>query len=179
MTRPIALASVLGLFLLGILVGALSMHLYDAYAIRATRGSAASPEDSLRPGGFFWQRMQERLDLTPEQRDRIEQILDDARAEGETLHHDLMPRVHELMERTHARLMEVLTPVQRETFEQLHLRQQRGAELFFLGHGPARGHRRGPGRRWRDDGGKGTDRSAPDPTSPPGSDAGTPSAPTR
>lgn len=141
MKRHLALVYVAGLFLLGILVGALAMHLY--YAV----GSPAHPRfpgpgRAHRPD--FSQRLERELDLTPEQARRIDAILAESRAEGEALHAEMLPRVREQMERTRARIAEVLTPEQRDRFEELNRRFRGRAERFFLGHRPGRRDEPGP-----------------------------------
>jgi len=135
MKRQLALVYVAGLFLLGILVGALAMHLY--HEVRSSdHPRFAGPGRTHRPD--FSQRLERELDLTPEQMQRIDVILAESRAEGEALHAEMLPRVREQMERTRERIAEVLTPEQRERFEELHRRFRGRAERFFLGHRPGR-----------------------------------------
>jgi hypothetical protein len=136
--RWIAFLSVTGLFVIGILIGALGMRLYDTH-------------DSLIPGGFpgrahpsfFIRQLGRRLDLTPEQRSRIAIILEEAHAEAEQFREEMAPRVHEHLERTHERIAEVLTERQREMLEAM-LARHRGRTLeWFLG--PPGPHGVGPG----------------------------------
>jgi len=70
--RSIAILSVIGLFVIGILIGSLGTHLYYAHRL-------------LQPGGppgmggkIFVDRLMARLDLTPGQRREIERILKDS-----------------------------------------------------------------------------------------------------
>jgi Spy/CpxP family protein refolding chaperone len=141
MKRSLALVSVLGLFLLGIVVGALGMHLYDA-----RHPFPPPPRDSARQE-LHLNRLEELLDLTPEQRTRIEEIHEQSRAEADALHESMLPEVRAHMARTRERIEEVLTPEQREKFRELAERQRARFERFVLDGprpGPPRG---GRGRR--------------------------------
>ena len=141
MKRHLALVYVAGLFLLGVLVGALAMQLY--HSVNAPdprrlpgRGPAHRPD--------FADLLERRLDLTPDQVQRIDVILAESRAEAEAFHEEMLPRVREQMERTRERISEVLTPEQRERFEELHRRHRGRAERFFLGRRPGRRGEMGP-----------------------------------
>ena len=75
MKRSLALVSVVGLFLLGIVVGGLGMHLYDA-----RHPFSGPPRDGARQS-FHAERLDQLLDLTPEQEARIDEIRREGRAE--------------------------------------------------------------------------------------------------
>jgi len=129
--RSLALVSVAGLFLLGILIGALGMHLY--YATKFPGPPGFGPRGH-RPGGpFMGERLERELGLSVEQKQRIDEIIRESRVEGEALREEMFPRVHAQMERTRERIMEVLTPEQREKFEELRHRHRGRADRFFLG----------------------------------------------
>lgn len=149
MKRSLALVAVAGLFLLGIVVGSLGMHLYDA----------RRPFDGPPRGGtrhdFHAERLDQLLDLTPEQERRIEEIRRESRAQSEALHEQMLPKVREHMERTRQRIEEVLTPEQRQKFNELAEQQRARFERFVL-EGPRHG---GPPR-----GMKGRRKPAPSPT---------------
>jgi Spy/CpxP family protein refolding chaperone len=135
-SRWAALALVFTLFVVGVCVGALGMHLYDAHWKRG-------PEP---PGGErFIARLERELNLTDEQRQRIDEIVEESRREGDALHREMLPRVHEHMRATRQKIREVLTREQRARFEELNREHRRRAEHFFLGGGRGRGRgRRGP-----------------------------------
>ncbi len=82
----------------------------------------------------FAARLERHLDLTEKQRRLIDEIVAESRSEANALHDEMLPRVREHMRRTHDRILEVLTPEQRERFEELSSRHHRRAERFFLGH---------------------------------------------
>jgi len=136
MKRSLALVSVVGLFLLGIVIGAMGMHLYDA-----RRPFSGPPRDGARQG-FHTERLDQLLDLTPEQEARIDEIRREGRAEGEALHEEMLPKVRAHMERTRLRIEEVLTPEQSEKFNELAEQHRARFERFVLDgprHGPPHG----------------------------------------
>lgn len=138
MKRWIAFLSVTGLFVIGILIGALGMRLYDTHDVLIPRGSPGLAHQTL-----FVRQLGRRLDLTPEQRSRIAVILEEAHADGERFREEMAPRVREHVERTHERIAEVLTERQREMLEAM-LARHRGRTLeWFLG--PPGHHGVGPG----------------------------------
>ena len=100
--------------------------------------------DGLRPRAFA-RMMQEELELTPEQIERIGQIRAEAREQSEAFRREVAPRVRQHMRDTHESILEVLTPEQRERLEGLRKEHRGRVERFFLGEG-GRGHRHGPGR---------------------------------
>ena len=76
MKRSIAVVYVVGLFLLGIVIGALGMHLYDA---RHPAFPRRPPGAELGPGPGMWRDgavdwLSQHLELTPEQKDQIVDI---------------------------------------------------------------------------------------------------------
>jgi Spy/CpxP family protein refolding chaperone len=145
MKRSIAVVYVVGLFLLGILIGALGMHLYQA--IGPPRFPPPGGHDAGRPGAQRGVRhFIEQLDLTDEQAREIRMILDESRRQAREMHEEMLPRVHALMEQTHRKVAEILTPEQREQLESM-THQRRILERLFLGHGPPEhGPLRGKGR---------------------------------
>ena len=137
MKRSLALISVAGLFLLGIVVGAMGMHLFDA-----RHPFSGPPRDGERHD-WHGERLDNLLDLTPVQRTKIEEIRHESRVDAEALHEEMLPKVREHMERTRQRIEEVLTPEQREKFGELASRDKARFERFVLDgprHGPPRGH---------------------------------------
>ena len=129
MKRTAALISVAGLFLVGVLVGILGTHLHYAKQLEGPR----------RPGGrsaqHFINRLERELDLTAEQRRRIDEIIQDSRAEGESIHHEMLPRVRAHMDQTRRHIRDVLTPEQQVRFDELHRHHRRHWEHFVLDRG--------------------------------------------
>jgi len=138
--------TVAGLFVVGVLVGVLGTHLYYAHLLQ-------DPGVPERLGARRLISLIEReLDLSSDQLASIEEILRESRAEGRAIHEDLLPRVQEHLEDTKMRISEVLTPEQREKFEELHRLHRRSSEHWFLGRGlgpPPHSPRRGRGRGGR------------------------------
>ena len=134
MKRALALVYVAGLFLLGILVGGLGMHLHDARQLpRPPLHHGGGPRH--HPGAHaFLERLEQHLDLTAEQNRQLREILDDSRADARALHEELLPRVNAHMEHMRQRIAKILTPEQQETFEELHRQHRHGAERLLLGH---------------------------------------------
>jgi len=150
MRRPVALLSIACVFLVGILAGALATHLLYVRSFPRP-GERPRLERPGLPGGpgvgpRFLERLELQLGLTPQQRREIDEILRKSRTESDKIHDEMLPRVRAQLEGTRQRILEVLTPEQREEFERLRKEHRGRAERFFLG-GEMRPHRRGPGRR--------------------------------
>ena len=143
MKRWQALVALLGLFVLGVVSGGLGAHLYYARALDRPPG----PPPFF--GGRLGPRLERHLELTPEQGEQLRDILDETRREAEALRRDLAPRMREVLERSEERIREILTPEQRQRFEEIRRQHRRRSDRFFGG----RGERRGPGRRPPPDGG--------------------------
>jgi Spy/CpxP family protein refolding chaperone len=112
--RAAAYASVFALFLLGVLVGGLGMHVFYAHQFRHAGVMSAL--------GTRWiaADLDRHLDLTTEQRRQVDTILSEARSESRRLRQACMPPIAALMQRTHQRITALLTPEQRAKFERYH-----------------------------------------------------------
>jgi Spy/CpxP family protein refolding chaperone len=144
--RWVALVAVLGVFVVGVAVGVLGTHLHYAREIGRVGGGGALGAHR------FVQRLERELNLTEDQRRRVDAILEQSRREGDALHREMLPTVRAHMDRTAEQIREVLTPEQQAAFDELQQRHRRRAEHFFLGrggrrsHGPPGSHRRPPER---------------------------------
>jgi len=121
MRQAVAIVSVSALFLMGIVIGAFGMHLFESHhGPWHPRG----PESHLRMPGppQFLEGLMDELDLSSQQRKQVQAILEDGRRKAEALRNQVSPQVHEQMLETHARLLEVLTPEQRRKVEEMHPR---------------------------------------------------------
>ena len=149
MKRPLAFVYVTGLFLLGIVIGALGMHLVHLQPIDGRRPPVPWGQGDRSGAGMHFERVAERLELTDEQREQIREILADSRHHAHGLHEEMLPRVSELVDQTRERIDGVLTPEQRDCLEEMTSQHRGGLERLFLGHGPG-DHRprrgRGPSR---------------------------------
>jgi Spy/CpxP family protein refolding chaperone len=138
-TRPFAWISVLALFLSGISIGGLAVHLYYGGADRV----ALPPPPPGLEGRF--DDLREALDLTPEQAREIAAIRERGRREADALREELRPRIERHLEQMRERVLAVLTPEQRARFEALE--RERPRRRSPLGRPFGEGHGRDPGRR--------------------------------
>ena len=109
--NPRILALLLMVFLCGAVAGAITMRsgLHD----KLHRGAAAYWRDGKDE--FSYERLQKELNLTPEQSDRLKTILDDF----VKYHDDLQAQIEDVRATGRNRIVQILTPQQRERFEQL------------------------------------------------------------
>lgn len=117
--------AVLLIFVIGFVAGALTINVY-----RARHIASAPPSHRSR-----FERLMEQLNLTPEQRDQVNAIFNDARAQLSEIRKESEPRFRTVREQTHERLRGVLTPEQWEQF------QKRTSD--FRGRRERRGNRNG------------------------------------
>ena len=140
MSRGWAILIVAALFLSGVSVGALGMHLYDQRIAGSFHGPFGFP-----PPRAIGRLLESRLELTPEQREKIATIRRESWRESESLRREVHPRLQKQMEATRQKILAVLTPEQREKLEKF-VRENPGAlHRFFLGEGERRpGQPHGP-----------------------------------
>ena len=105
------------IFVLGFTAGILALNVYRGWVPRG--GSNRMDE------------LSERLQLTADQKTRVQEIFNDAREQLRAVRRETEPRMEEIRRQADGRLQTVLTPDQWEKFQ--HLREERG--------------RRGRGRR--------------------------------
>ena len=96
------------LFAIGIVVGILATNLYRGWQ----RPAAPGPRDRF-------ERVLDRLDLTPDQRAQVQAIFDDTRAELGELRRQNGSKFRDVRQRTDERLRQALTEAQWEQFQQL------------------------------------------------------------
>lgn len=150
MNRALAIVTVLSLFVAGIAIGALGMHIYQDQRLR----HPGRPDETIGFGpGFVGRRLHRVLDLSTEQMEKIDAILERSHEQAMELRRNVHPRVMEIMDRAHEEIAGILDVEQQEKFRQLLQENRRRAEQFFLGPpGDRGGHGRhrswgGPGRR--------------------------------
>ncbi len=113
MRRAAALATLLGVFVLGAAVGVLGTHLVH---LRHGLGPHTGPPEFGLVGAW----LERRLDLTREQSARIEAILDRHHQEMFELRREMMPEFEDRFAATVEEIEAVLTPDQRERFRRIH-----------------------------------------------------------
>jgi Spy/CpxP family protein refolding chaperone len=117
----LAIALYLGIvFLSGAVVGGLAMHLYDAGGVRATSGKSRSEAWRAQYLG----EMQERLNLTPDQRARLESTLDSTRRLFRELNEKHRPEYDAIQLAQTDQIRAILTPEQREEYEKLRIERE-------------------------------------------------------
>lgn len=140
--RLLAIASLLLTFLAGALVGT---------ALERARGARPwGPPPGAEPGGPRGRPdifeaggpLDDRLRLTPQQRDTIQRIVERDRQKADSLFREMQPRLRARFDSTRAAVEAVLTPQQREEFrrfreEHRERRRRRGGGERAPGPGPA------------------------------------------
>jgi len=129
--------SMLLLFLAGVAVGALGMYVY---ASQDGRSDGRFRHSTGPQQHVFLERLADRLQLTPEQRQQIAEIHTESRQRSEALRHELRPQLEHQMTETRERILAVLTPEQRTELEALREEFGHRMDRFFLGEG-GRHHR--------------------------------------
>lgn len=113
MKRSVALALVAALFLLGAFVGVLGTHLFYLHQISEPGGLAKLVL------GVAGDRMANRLDLRPEQRQAFDALLDDTREEIAAARGDLVDELREIRGRSAHRLESILDEEQLERLREI------------------------------------------------------------
>jgi len=109
------------IFVLGFTAGILALNVYRGWGSRG--------------GGNRMDELSERLQLTADQKTKVQEIFNDTREQLRAVRQETEPRMEEIRRQADGRLQTVLTPEQWERFQ--HLREERGRR------GRGRG---GPGR---------------------------------
>ena len=123
----------------GVITGALVVRydsaLYNSRPQRAGFGTRSVEFGS--PGGMrleFLRRMQRDLDLTPEQRDRIDKVLKQSQERTRKIMQPVAPQLHQELEQAKTEFREILTPAQQTRFDELLKLQQRFKERRSPAH---------------------------------------------
>jgi Spy/CpxP family protein refolding chaperone len=96
--------------------------LVGAAASRVLEARPAAPAGEQATGDACEQKDRDllaSLDLSPPQRERIDEILARRRQQADAFWQDAGPRLHELMDSTRAEIRTVLTPEQRAEYDRL------------------------------------------------------------
>ncbi len=110
------------IFVLGFTAGILALNVYRGWGPRG--------------GGNRMDELSERLQLTADQKTKVQEIFNDTREQLRAVREETEPRMEEIRRQADGRLQTVLTPDQWERFQRL--REERGRR--------GRGGRGGPGR---------------------------------
>ncbi|MBC7930550.1 MAG: hypothetical protein H7Z38_08270, partial [Rubrivivax sp.] len=98
-------------FLLGAAAGALAFNAYQSWARASVRERRGERE--------HFARVFDKLQLTDEQKARVEQIMTDARQQLHAVRKESEPRLAEVRRQTDERLRQTLTPEQWQQFQKL------------------------------------------------------------
>lgn len=104
------------IFVLGFVAGALAFNAYRAWARNRIGGQDR------------FEQLANRLQLTADQKTKVQQIFGDTRQQLQALRKESEPRVNEIRQQTDQRLQQVLTPDQWQKFQQMRneMRARRG-----------------------------------------------------
>lgn len=69
------------------------------------------------PGAGFVDRLSADLQLSPDQRHQVQDLVHDSRAKMEQLHQDFERQHHDLIQHTHDQIRSLLTPEQQQKFD--------------------------------------------------------------
>jgi Spy/CpxP family protein refolding chaperone len=117
-TRAAAVAVVVVAFLAGILVGVAGDHLYLIRSGRLTPRHATSRFAADR----MTDRLTHELDLSPQQKTQVQQIIERHRAKIDATMANVRPQVRQELDATNAEIETVLTPEQKTKFADLRMR---------------------------------------------------------
>lgn len=135
-TRLLGIAMLVLTFVVGALSGAALDRLLVAEPVPApavvtpapTPASDEEPERRSRRGRPSERDIFDQLDLTVEQREKIDEILDRRRAQLDAFWAETRPKVHSLVESTRADIRAILTPEQRAEYDRLRAEARRERE---------------------------------------------------
>lgn len=115
---------------LGALLGILGDRLVASQRSSSEPGDAPGRMNGdMMPASRFGGRLTERLDLTAEQRSRIDAILAEQQAQARTLTSEYQPQFRALADQTRERIEAVLTDEQREQMRAMRQRMRRPGDM--------------------------------------------------
>ena len=117
----------------GVLTGGLVVQFTTTASNRARQraGFGFRQNESSSPGGMrleFLRRLQPYLDLTAEQRERIDKLLKQSQERTRKIMEPVSPQLHQELQRAKAEFREALTTEQQTRFDELLKQQQRFRE---------------------------------------------------
>lgn len=115
-TRTAAVAVVVVAFIAGILVGVAGDHLY------LIRSGRLSPRHGRFSAEHMTDRLTKELDLSPQQKTQVQQIIERHRAKIDATMANVRPQVRQELDATNAEIETVLTPEQKTKFANLRMR---------------------------------------------------------
>jgi len=142
MSRWVAIVAVVALFLSGISIGALGVVLLGHHGGAPEGAPGALMRSPIPPPEVFIDHLSRQLGLDDDQKGKIEVILAESEKRSDEIRREIRPRLEAQIEETHRRISELLTPEQRQKFDEFRRQMHRRSDRFFLGehaHGPMHG----------------------------------------
>jgi len=118
------------IFITGVVTGGLLVRFAEREPAPVEHGTAP-PRPSAPPGSPGWVRidflrkMQKELDLTADQRQRVDKLLKESQERTKKLMEPISPSLRAEVQRTKEEFRDILTPEQRVRFDELLKQQQR------------------------------------------------------
>jgi Spy/CpxP family protein refolding chaperone len=106
----------------GIFIGVAADHAYLIYKHRILPSHMQG-----RPPHAIAERLSHKLDLTPQQRTAIEQILERRHARVSAMWGNVRPQIRKEIDETNAEIEKLLTPAQKEKFAEIKKKMERRA----------------------------------------------------
>ena len=130
MSRFVAAAAAIALVVSGMAIGGFGTYLVLQHP--RWQGPLRPPPPPPRRPLPFTRDMDSRLDLSEDQRRKIDEILRAGHDEADVIRQELRPRLEAHLAATRARIAAVLTPEQRAKFETLVREDRRRADRFLI-----------------------------------------------
>jgi Spy/CpxP family protein refolding chaperone len=123
MKRWKSIVGVLLVFLLGALAGAAVVHRFDRQGVEAVLSGRGGATVDL-----IVRRLTRSLDLDPAQRDQVRAIVTETRRDIVGIRKPVQAQVEAAIERSRARVREILRPDQREKFDRIQAERRKRRE---------------------------------------------------
>ena len=123
----------------GVITGGLLVHKTDRIKPRQQQGMGLRQVPAASAGGMrveLLRRMERELDLSVEQRELIDKIIKESQERTRKIMEPVSPQMREELQLTKDRFRAVLTPEQRERFDELTRQQQRPRDSRRPGRPP-------------------------------------------
>jgi len=110
-----------------------------AIGIYEARSHVPAPPGEQEMAGRMLNRLQARLDLTPDQMAKIRPIIERAAADLRSIRTDTAQRINKTFDDSYAQVSAILTPAQRVKLDDLQKKRREAMQLHFGGHWRAAG----------------------------------------
>jgi hypothetical protein len=125
-SRTKARLLVLGVFLIGLVAGALAMNLYN----QRTYARPGGRDHNGRPAGNIMKKMTDRLGLNSDQQNQVRAILDDTFDQYRQIREKADPAIGIVRQKSRERIRTVLKPDQLPKFEEMVVEMDRKREEY-------------------------------------------------